>query len=335
MDVTNPRVEGSRTRLGLLLAPLFAAAVLVATTPSLAATLRIGAQKSGTFGWELAVIKARGFDKEAGLDLEITDQATTEAGKIALSGGAVDIILSDWLWVSRERGLGRELKFSPYSSALGAVMAKADGPIAKLGDLAGKKLGVAGGPIDKNWLLLRAYAERHGLDLGRGAEVVFGAPSLLSEKTAQGELDATLDYWNFCADLERRGFRRVVDMREVEKGLGASGPVAMVGYVFDEDFADRNARALAKFLDISRRAKEILAGDASLWPDIMKRIGQTDTGAAALFQKRYAEGVPRRPIAGEEADARALFKALAETGGRELVGAETALDPGTYYEPGD
>jgi len=33
-----------------------------------------------------------------------------------------DIIVSDWLWVSRERGLGAKLTFYPYSSALGAVM---------------------------------------------------------------------------------------------------------------------------------------------------------------------------------------------------------------------
>src|SRR5206468_33814 len=154
------------------------------------------------------------------------------------------IIISDWLWVSRERGLGRKLKFVPYSSALGAVMAKADGPIATLADLKGKSLGVAGGPIDKSWLMLQAYAKRGGLDLGKQAKLVFAAPPLLAEKTARGELDAALEFWNFAAALELRGFRRVIDMSEVEKGLGASGPVAMVGYVFDEDLAAKHAAAL-------------------------------------------------------------------------------------------
>ena len=37
-------------------------------------------------------------------------------------GGSADLIVSDWLWVTRERGLGAALVFYPYSSALGAVM---------------------------------------------------------------------------------------------------------------------------------------------------------------------------------------------------------------------
>ena len=89
-----------------------------------------------------------------------------------------------------------------------------------------------------------------------------------------------LQFWNFCADLEQRGFRRIVDMQDVEKGLGANGPVAMVGYVFDEDFAARNASALAQFLDVARQAKDILATDDAQWPDIMTRIGQKDPSAA-------------------------------------------------------
>ena len=296
-------------------------------------TLRIGAQKSGTFGWELSVIKARGLDKAAGLDLEVTDLATTEAGKIAISGGSVDMVITDWLWVSRERSQGRKLVFAPYSSALGGVMAKSDAGVADLVALKGKSLGVAGGPLDKSWLLLRAYAKKSGLDIAHDARIVYGAPPLLAEKAAQGEIDATLQFWNFCADLEQRGFRSVVDMREVEKGLGASDAVAMVGYVLDEDFAAKHADAVSKFLAISKQAKDILAGDETLWPEIMVKIGQKDPAAAAIYRKRYADGVPRRPLADEERDAAVLFKTLAEIGGAELVGSASALDPGTYYRP--
>jgi NitT/TauT family transport system substrate-binding protein len=212
-------------------------------------------------------------------------------------------------------------------------MVKDGGPIAALADLRGKTLGVAGGPLDKSWLLLQAYARRSGIDIAEQSRVVYGAPPLLAEKAAQGELDATLQYWNFCADLELRGFHRLVDIVDVEKGLGAAGPVAMVGYVFDEDFAARNRSALAKLLDITSQARQILANDATLWPDIMKRIGQKGADAGALYQKRYSDGAPRRPIAEEEADARILFKALAAIGGEALVGAARDLDPGTFYKP--
>ena len=46
--------------------------------------LRIAIQKTGTASWEIALIKARGLDKAAGLDIETTELASTEAGKIAL-----------------------------------------------------------------------------------------------------------------------------------------------------------------------------------------------------------------------------------------------------------
>ncbi|HEY0145497.1 MAG TPA: ABC transporter substrate-binding protein, partial [Methylovirgula sp.] len=42
-------------------------------------TLRIAAQKTGTFSWELDVIKDHGLDKKAGIDLDVTELATTEA----------------------------------------------------------------------------------------------------------------------------------------------------------------------------------------------------------------------------------------------------------------
>ena len=122
--------------------------------------LRIAVQKTGTVSWEIAVAKARGLDKAADLDIQTQEFASTEAGKIALQGGAADMIVTDWLWVARERALGDDLLFTPYSTALGAVMAAKDSPIRSLADLKGKSIGVAGGPIDKSWLMLRALATR-------------------------------------------------------------------------------------------------------------------------------------------------------------------------------
>src|ERR1700741_822614 len=89
---------------------------------SAADTIRIAIQKTGTFAWELAVIRAHGLDKEADLTLEVRELANAEAGKVALRSGDADIIISDFLWVSRERALGANVTFYPYSSALGGVM---------------------------------------------------------------------------------------------------------------------------------------------------------------------------------------------------------------------
>ena len=106
------------------------AALTIAVSSALAADrLRIAVQTTGTLAWDLEIVKARGFDRRADLAIEATALANTEAGKIALKGGSAEIILSDWLWVARERGLGDNLVFYPYSSALGAVMVPAGSPI--------------------------------------------------------------------------------------------------------------------------------------------------------------------------------------------------------------
>jgi NitT/TauT family transport system substrate-binding protein len=316
----------------LLLALTIASAV-AASSAQAADRIRIAVQKTGTLAWELEIIKAHGLDKKAGLDLQTTELASTEAGKIALRGGSADIILSDWLWVARERALGDGLAFYPYSSTLGAVMVPAQSPIRTVDDLKGKTIAVAGGPIDKSWLLLQAFARRAGLDLRKQATPVYGSPPLLSQKAQQGETDATLTFWNFCAELEGKGFKRAVAMDEVMKGLGAKGAVAIVGYVFEEAWAARNREAIGRFLKITLEAKEILAASDADWQRLAPRIGTTDGATLAIYRRHYAEGIPRRPIAAESDDAKTLYRVLADIGGADLVGPAKEFDPGTFYRP--
>lgn len=302
-----------------------------------AETVRVAVQKSGTFAWELAVIRAHGLDSKADLAVQVIELASPEAGKIALRAGSADIIVSDWLWVSRERGLGAKLTFYPYSSALGAVMVPASSPIRTLADLRGRKLAVAGGPIDKSWLLLQAWSKQGGIDLKTESTIVYGAPPLLTAKMLGGEMDATLNYWNFCAVLEAKGFRRLAGIEDVALKLGATGRTAMIGYVFDENWAGANPDVAARFIAMTRAAKQILATSDAEWEKIAALTGAADAATLHAYRDRYREGIPRRPIAEEEADARVLYRVLATIGGRELVGPATELDSGTFYHaiPGD
>ena len=313
----------------LLVAAVFA--VGPASTSRAAETVRLAVQKTGTLAWELAVIRAHGLDRQAGLAIEVNELASPEAGKVALRGGSADIIVSDWLWVSRERGLGARLTYYPYSSALGAVMVPNSSPIRTLADLRGRKLAVAGGPIDKNWLLLRASMKQQGIDLKSEATIAYGAPPLLAEKTLSGEMDATINYWNFCAALEAKGFRRLAGIEDLLPAFGARGHTAMIGYVFDEAWANANRDALAHFIAITREAKQILATSDAEWERIAPLTGAPDAATLRIYRDRYREGIPQRPIIDEEADARILFRVLAEIGGSELVGPARELDPGTFY----
>ena len=313
----------------------FAAMITLAAQTSATATdrIRVAVQRTGTLAWELDVIRTHGLDRKLDLAIEAVEFASTEAGKVALKGGSADLMLSDWLWVARERSLGDDLVFYPSSSTLGAVMVPAQSPIREIIGLKGRKLAVAGGTLDKSWLLLQALARRGGLDLKKQATVVYGAPPLLSEKALQGETDATLTFWNFCADLESKGYKRAIAMDHVIRGLGAKGAVALVGYTFDGTWAARNGSTVERFLAAARQAKDILASSQAEWQRLAPRMRVTDANALAIYRERYGEGIVRRPLAEEEADARALYRVLAEIGGVELVGPARELAAGTFYRP--
>ena len=274
-------------RTAALLAVLSVGA-FVTTAATAADRIRIAAQKTGTLAWELDIIRSHNLDKAADLDIQVVELASPEAGKIALRSGSADLIVSDWLWVNRERALGDNLVFYPYTSTLGAVMTPASSPIASIADLKGRKLAIAGGPLDKSWLMLQGVARREGIDLKTQATILYGAPPLLSAKALQGEQDGTLTFWNFCAELEGRGFKRAIDMEAIEKRLGASGPVAMIGYAFNGDWAAKNRAAVARFLKVAAEAKDILAASPDEWLRLAPRIGVTDKSGLEIYRKRYS-----------------------------------------------
>src|SRR6185312_12374926 len=166
--------------MGLALAGVPALPVGPARADSL---VRIGVLKFGTVSWELDTIKHHGLDAANGIDLDVSFFAGEDASNVAMLSGNIDIIVTDWLWVSRQRSMGGDVALVPYSMAVGAIMVRQDSPIRSPGDLTGKKIGVAGGPLDKSWLLLQALFRRdHDMDLAERNEIVFGAPPLLSEK---------------------------------------------------------------------------------------------------------------------------------------------------------
>ena len=321
-------------KITILFRALVALCLLVGLTSARASeTLRIGLQSTGTFAWQLDVMRRHGLAESAGLDLKISEFASPDAAKLALNSGSVDIAVVDWLWVARARALGAKLLFYPYSSAVGAIMVKNDSPIHSIGDLKGRVLAVAGGPLDKSWLIVRAAAIRGGIDLKRDATLEYGAPPLMAEKLQQGEAAASLNFWNFCARLEARGYRRIFDVRDAEATLGLREPVALIGYVFSERFAAAHGDAVDRFIAAARKADDIMLQSDEEWNALRPLMKAEDERTFTAYRDRTREGIPRRPIAAEESDARALFKTLAGIGGADLVGPSRELDPGLYYQP--
>ena len=321
------RTAGRFAALALALAFLGATAVQAAEN-----TVRVAVLKFGTVNWELSTIRRHGLDEQHGFTLDVLPLAGDQATKVALQSGEVDMIVSDWLWVSRQRAEGKNYTFVPFSSSLGALMVPPGSDIRSLADLKDKKIAVAGGPLDKSWLLLRGLAQRaYGFDLAAESETVFGAPPLLAKKAEQGEVDAVLNYWHYSARLEAKGFRRIVGANEAAMALGAKGPISAIGYVFDEDWAARNTETVRGFVAASRDAKDLLRRSDAEWDVLREMTRAQDDATLTALRDRFREGIPTRLLSEEMADTETVYGFLAELGGDKLVGPSKSMAPGTFW----
>ena len=292
--------------------------------------VRVGVLKFGTVNWELDTIKRHKLDEKHGVNVDIRFFAGEDATNVAMMAGEVDIIVTDWLWVSRQRTSGEDLAFVPYSSSVGALMVRDGSPIKNLADLKGRKIGVAGGPLDKSWLLIQGLAKQQSLDLAAQNEIVYGTPPLLAEKALQGELDAVLNFWNFCARLEAKGFHRLISTSDATKALGATGAVSAIGYIFHEKWANAHPAAIEGFIKASNDAKALLGRSDADWQRLSPVV-RAEGRELEILRDRYREGIPARSVEEEEADAEKLYAILAKLGGPRLVGPATVLAPGTFW----
>jgi NitT/TauT family transport system substrate-binding protein len=295
--------------------------------------LRIGALTYGTLNWELETIKRHQLDQKNEFQIAQRKLATPQAGKIALLSEAADIIVSDWAWVSRQRAAGRKFTFWPYSVTSGALVIPHGSSIKRLVDLSGKRIGIAGGELDKNWLLLTALAKRNeNLDLNIGVEKVFGAPPLLNQQLAQGNLDALLTYWHYAARLEAIGFQELMNGQYILEELGVEPTIPTLGYVFREDWAEKNRSLMDGFLAATVEAKNLLCESDPAWRAIEPLTRTELPQVRDRLRKSYCAG---RIASWGEAERSAIvevFKLLHETAGPRLTGRSPVLQPGTFWK---
>lgn len=282
--------------------------------------LRIGVQTSGTLDWELSVLPPSP-------DFEIHAQpvATAEAAKIALQSGAVDMIVSDWLFVSQTRNNGADFTFYPYSNTAGALVVPANSPIQNVKDLVGKKLGIAGGELDKNWLLLQAVGKQQQIDLNTSVEKTFGAPPLINEQLKNQRVDAVLTHWHFAAWLEAQGYKQLLDGRGLQQNLGISETVPTLGYVFKQAWGNEHKSALQAFFDAAKTAKNKLCDDESAWKKATAKMESTP----AVLRQRYCDGRINAWTAANQNAAAQLYSVLFSLNPK--IGNSATLATGTFW----
>ncbi len=312
-----------------------AAAILAAASTPTAATagqLKVAVIKFGTVSWEMDVIQHHGLAEAQKLDLEVLALANTNASKVALQAGEADVIVTDWIWVSRQRAEGADYTFVPYSTALGSLMVPRDSPIQEIADLKGRRLGIAGGPLDKSWLLLRGYGlEKLGTDLDGEVEKVFAAAPLLNEQILAGRLDAVINYWPFAARLQARGFRPLMGVNEVAESFGLVSQVPLLGYVFRESLGEARRDDVMAFVNATHEAKRIMSISDAEWERLRPLMRAKDDATFVALRAGFRHGIPFHWRAKQREEAAKLYSILAQFGGEKLVGTSDELAPGTFW----
>ena len=295
-------------------------------------SLRIGVLRFGTVSWEVDVIRHAGLDAGARFVIEPVELAAAQAAQVALQSGNVDVIVADWLFVARQRGAGADWTFVPFSNAVGALIAPAESPVRDVPDLMGRRLGIAGSPLDKSWLILRAYAtQKYGIDLNATVEKSFGSPPLLAEQLKSGRLDALLTFWPYAAKAEAAGARRIMAVEDAVADLGVDAGVPYIGYIFARHWAEQNPASIDGFIAASRAARGILAASDGEWRRIKPLTGAADDAELERLRDWYRRGMPRHWGAPERRAAGQLFQLMAKIGGPELVGPVDTIPDGTFW----
>lgn len=290
---------------------------------------RVGTLPFGTVHWEIQTIIDNGLDKAAGIRVENVPLASNEAARIAFLTESVDTIVNDFLFAARLKSEGKPVLFLPNSTTEGGLMVPAASPIKAIADLKGRSIGIAGGPLDKSWLLLQAAAAKQGLDLKTAAHIVYGAPPLLALKVESGELDCGLLYWSTCARMQAKGYRQVFTVEDIAAGLGAKGKVALNGFLFRGDAKPAILKSFAKAI---HAGQDTLARQPEAWAKIRPLMEAPTQATFEALKDAFVRGIPRKPRDEEIAAAQSLFAIVAKLGGPDLVGKSNSLPDDLYVD---
>ncbi|WP_417310686.1 ABC transporter substrate-binding protein [Devosia sp.] len=317
----------------VLLAGLTLASLMAPARAEEPLHLTLGLQESGTVQWEIAAMQSLGLDAAHGIELDVRPLADSRAGQIALLTGTVDVILSDFVWVSTQRDTGNMVTMVPHSLAVGGLMVPEGSAMTGLPGLAGKTIGVAGGPVDKSWVILKAY---YNFETGDALEdkvsARFGAPPLINELLASGGIDSGLNFWHWNARAKAMGMKEVLPVSRMLQGLGVAETPPLLGWSFSDETAAEKTEALTRFLDASFATKQALLEEDGIWAGLVDLMrAESDATLFSALRDDYRAGIVTHYNPNDVTAAEQTFALLAEYGGSDLVGDAETLAPGTFW----
>jgi NitT/TauT family transport system substrate-binding protein len=292
--------------------------------------VRVGTLQFGTVNWELGVI-GDGIDRKHGFTLKPVVLADKDATSIALLSGEVDAIVTDWIWVAKQRSLGRDFTFVPFSRSVGALMVDPAKGYKSLADLKGKSLGIAGGANDKSWVLLQAYAQKtEGMEISKAIDAQFAAPPMLNELMLRGKLDGVLNFWNFNARLKEKGMVPLITIGEILPALGIKTSPPLLGWVFSEKWAKDNPALAKGLIDASYAAKQMMKTDDAVWQKLRPKMDAESDSLFEILKAGYREGIPEGYSEADVMAATEVFD-LMRSIDQEAVAGLDKLPEGTFF----
>ena len=211
-------------------------------------------------------------------------------------------------------------------------MIKKNDNINSLLDLEDKKIGVAGGSLDKSWLFLRAYViKKYKKDPLTFFKTSFAAPPLINGLLRNNQLDAGYNYWNYTARLEALGYVELLTLNDILPYIGIEGELPLIGYVFRDDFVQQNKITLKAFIKASNEAREILKTSNNEWQRISKMTGANNQLMLEKIRDSFRKGIPSDNHQLMEKNIKNAYDILSQIGGEDLVGSSSSLASGTYW----
>jgi len=295
--------------------------------------VKVGVLKYGTVNWEVDVIKHHKLDKKYNFDLNVVSLGSKNASAVALQSQAVDIILSDWLWVNRQRFNDKNYTIFPTTIVTGGLFVAGDSTIRTIPELEHQKIGIAGGAVDKSWLLLQAYSKKkYRFDIKNNCEATFASPPLLNRLMLRNDLDAAINFWHYGARLKAAGYKLLVSVPQMLLELGINNKPPLLGWVFEQEWAAEHSREIQGFLRASIEAKQLLFSSDTEWQRIRALTKAENDDVFTALKSGYRAGLLREFGAAEINASKQVFKIMAEQGGLDLVGKATHLSEGTFWQ---
>jgi NitT/TauT family transport system substrate-binding protein len=297
-------------------------------------TLRFAVIASGGQTEVPAAIREAGLDRKYGINIEVIEIAAPGQQYTMFRSGAADIASGNFVDMLRQRKGGNLIQaihgFQAFSNLF---VVKPQSPVKAFADLKGRKVGMFGTTF-LDWLVVRAAGKKaFNIDLESDATVVPGAPPLLNQFLARGEVDAALQFSSLTlGPIARNEQRAVIDVAALMKAAGFNPDTLYLQWVITEKWAKANPEAIRKVPAMLDEAYAVLKSDDRLWLALAQRIGITDPAVVAAYRD-LARRVNNPPYARAQIKpTQDVLDAIIAIAGEQAVGV-TAVDPAAFLFP--